>query len=149
MSCFHPLCADTGSTLNPTIFALRFANSGCRPAMYPSSVVHTGVKSFGCENKTAQPSPIHSWKLILPCVVSAVKFGASSFMRNDIVFPSVLFMAMLQYTPTSESDTIARDETGCRFVPLDFDCHRPCMCPNENAGPDCATDLWLSGGAYL
>lgn len=29
-------------------------------AMTPSSVVHTGVKSFGCENKTAQLSPIHS-----------------------------------------------------------------------------------------
>jgi hypothetical protein len=28
--------------------------------MTPSSVVHTGVKSFGCENKTAQLSPIHS-----------------------------------------------------------------------------------------
>jgi hypothetical protein len=33
----------------------------------------------------AQPSPIHSWKLIVPCDVSAVKLGASSFIRN-IVF---------------------------------------------------------------
>jgi hypothetical protein len=30
----------------------------------------------------AQPSPIHSWKLIVPGDVSAVKLGASSFMRN-------------------------------------------------------------------
>src|ERR1700687_4472995 len=29
-----------------------------------------------------QPLPIHSWKLIFPCEVSAVKLGASSFMRN-------------------------------------------------------------------
>src|SRR5277367_1680551 len=50
--------------------------------MYPSSVVQTGVKSFGCENRIAQPSPIHSWKLMVPCVVSAVKFGASSLIRS-------------------------------------------------------------------
>src|SRR5688572_9667514 len=46
--------------------------------MYPSSVVHTGVKSFGCENRTAHESPIQSWKLILPSVVSASKSGAVS-----------------------------------------------------------------------
>src|SRR5947209_15871254 len=49
-----------------------------------SSVVQTGVKSFGCENRMAHPLPIHSWKLIGPSVVSAVKFGASSLMRSDI-----------------------------------------------------------------
>src|SRR5713226_1937921 len=66
------------------ILQLRFSKSGCSPAMYPSSVVHTGVKSLGCENKMAQPLPIHSWKLIVPCEVSAVKLGASSFMRNMV-----------------------------------------------------------------
>src|ERR1700730_10103057 len=65
-------------------FVLRFSNSGFRRARYPSSVVHTGVKSLGCENKTAQPLPIHSWKLIVPCEDSAVKLGASSFMRNMV-----------------------------------------------------------------
>jgi hypothetical protein len=30
--------------------------------------------------------PIHSWKLILPSVVSAVKFGASELMRSDIAY---------------------------------------------------------------
>src|SRR5439155_15205313 len=30
----------------------------------------------------AQPLPIHSWKLIFPWVVSAVKFGASLLIRN-------------------------------------------------------------------
>src|SRR5581483_5290395 len=64
------------------ILQFRLSNSGFRPAMYPSSVVHTGVKSFGCENRIAQPSPIHSWKLIGPWVVSAVKFGASLLIRN-------------------------------------------------------------------
>src|ERR1700686_4235649 len=92
MSAAHLPWLLTGSTLSPTILQLRFSNSGCKPAMYPSSVVQTGVKSLGCENKMAQPSPIHSWKLIVPCEVSAVKFGASSFMRNIVyllisVFP--------------------------------------------------------------
>ncbi len=34
------------------IFTFRLSNSGLSFAMVPSSVVHTGVKSFGCENKT-------------------------------------------------------------------------------------------------
>src|SRR5487761_1155976 len=44
--------------------------------MYPSSVVQTGVKSLGCENRTAHESPIQSWKAILPWVVFASKSGA-------------------------------------------------------------------------
>src|SRR6202167_1665780 len=82
MSTAHLLCLFTGSALSPMILQLRFSNSGCNPAIYPSSVVHTGVKSLGCENKIAQPSPIHSWKLIVPCEVSAVKSGAVSLMRK-------------------------------------------------------------------
>src|SRR5215831_11032224 len=66
------------------ILQLRLSNSGFNPAMYPSSVVHTGVKFFGCEKRIAQPLPIQSWKLILPWVVSAVKFGASLLIRNDM-----------------------------------------------------------------
>src|ERR1700741_2870504 len=83
MSCAHLLCCVTGSTLSPIILQLRFAKSGSSPAMYPSSVVHTGVKSLGCENRMAQPSPIQSWKLIWPCVVCAVKLGAVSLMRRQ------------------------------------------------------------------
>src|SRR5262245_64219396 len=67
------------------ILVLRFLKSGSSFAIYPSSVVHTGVKSFGWENRIAQPSPIHSWKLIVPCVVSAVKSGAVSLMRRPMV----------------------------------------------------------------
>ena len=44
----------------PIVLQLRLSNSGLSLAMYPSSVVHTGVKSFGCENIIAQLSPIHS-----------------------------------------------------------------------------------------
>ena len=44
--------------------------------------MQTGVKSFGWLNSTAQPSPIQSWKLIGPAVVSAVKSGAVSLSRR-------------------------------------------------------------------
>src|SRR5262250_3320953 len=67
------------------ILQLRLSNSGFRPAMYPSSVVQTGVKSFGCENRIAQPLPIQSWKLIFPWVVSAVKLGASLLIRSAML----------------------------------------------------------------
>src|ERR1700761_1331980 len=85
MSPAHLLWLATGSTLRPMIFVLRLANSGSRRAMYPSSVVHTGVKSLGCEKRMAQPSPIHWGKSILPWVVSAVKLGATELMRIDTV----------------------------------------------------------------
>src|SRR5918993_342923 len=49
------------------------------------SLAQTGVNSFGCENRNAQLSPIHSWKVILPWVVSAVKSGAISFIRTAMI----------------------------------------------------------------
>ena len=47
----------------PRTLVLRLSNSGLSLAMYPSSVVHTGVKSFGCENRMPHPFPIHSVEL--------------------------------------------------------------------------------------
>jgi hypothetical protein len=41
-------------------------------------VVHTGVKSLGCENNTHQALPIQLWKRIGPSVLSAMKSGAWS-----------------------------------------------------------------------
>ena len=58
--------------------------------MYPNSVVQTGVKFLGCENRIAQPSPIQSWNWMVPSVVSAVKSGATSPMRIDIDSPPCL-----------------------------------------------------------
>src|SRR5438105_13253473 len=84
MSLAHLVWSSTLSTLRPITFAPRCANCDSRLATAPSSVVHTGVKSFGCENSTAQLSPIQSWKSIVPWVVFAVKFGAMSLMRNDM-----------------------------------------------------------------
>src|SRR5712691_4299169 len=84
MSLTQFLWSLTGSMLKPMILVLRLSNSGLSFAMYPSSVVHTGVKSFGCEKRIAHLSPIHSWKRIFPSVVSAVKSGASSPIRTAI-----------------------------------------------------------------
>ena len=41
--------------------------------------------SLGWEKRTAQPSPIHSWKLSVPSVVSAVKSGASLLILSAIL----------------------------------------------------------------
>src|SRR3984885_16298169 len=82
MSTAHLLWLATGSTDRPMIFTLRLSNSGLRRAMVPSSVVQTGVKSFGCENSTTQELPIQSWNLILPSVVCASKSGAVSLIAR-------------------------------------------------------------------
>src|SRR6266853_5163525 len=80
------------------ILVFLLSNSGFSFAMYPSSVVHTGVKSFGCEKRIAHLSPIQSWKRIFPSVVSAVKSGASSPMRTAIL-TSVLVAGRHVRTP--------------------------------------------------
>ena len=85
MSCAHLLWFSTGSTERPITLAPRFVNSDSRLATAPSSVVQTGVKSLGCEKRTAQLLPIQSWKWMVPWVVSAVKSGAVSLMRRDIL----------------------------------------------------------------
>src|SRR6185295_416781 len=78
-------CFSTGSTDSPITLTPRFSNSGLIFAMYPSSVVQTGVKSLGCEKSTAHLSPIQSWNLIRPSVVSASKSGAMSLILSVIV----------------------------------------------------------------
>src|SRR5688572_31447289 len=67
------------------ILTPRLSNSCLILAMYPSSVVHTGVKSLGCENITPQEFPSHSWKRIRPSVVCASKSGASAPIGNGPV----------------------------------------------------------------
>src|SRR5215203_4217809 len=88
MSSAQRLCDSVASTLSPITLTPRFSKSGLQRATYPSSVVQTGVKSFGWENRTAQLSPIHSWKLMGPSVVSAVKSGAISPSRRAISLSS-------------------------------------------------------------
>jgi hypothetical protein len=60
----------------PTIFTPRFSNSSFSFAKAPSSVVQTGVKSAGCENRIAQLLSMKLWKSMSPCVVVAWKLGA-------------------------------------------------------------------------
>jgi predicted RNA-binding protein with RPS1 domain len=66
MSAIHFLCSSTPSTETPITLVPRFSHSSASCATAPNSVVQTGVKSFGCENRIAQLSPIQSWKLISP-----------------------------------------------------------------------------------
>src|ERR1051326_3459326 len=42
------------------------------------------MKLFGCEKRTAQESPIQSWKWIVPSVVCAAKSGAVSPIVSSI-----------------------------------------------------------------
>src|SRR3954470_15451948 len=90
MSSDHLACLSTGSTLSPISLTPRLSNSGFSLASAPSSVVQTGVKSFGCENRSAQLLPIQSWNLILPSVVSASKSGASAPIWRAMFRPHVI-----------------------------------------------------------
>src|SRR3954452_3934772 len=85
MSFDQPTLFSAGATEMPMIFTPRLSNSALIDAMYPSSVVHTGVTARGCENSTPHESPSHSWKLIVPSVVSASKSGAVSPIVRAIV----------------------------------------------------------------
>src|SRR3954453_15333184 len=90
MSSDHFECLSTGSTLKPISLTPRLSNSGFNFARAPSSVVQTGVKSFGCENNKAQLEPIQSWNLIFPSVVWASKSGASAPIWSAMVRPHVI-----------------------------------------------------------
>src|SRR5580692_7214840 len=94
MSPAQPLWDSTESTERPISLVLRLSNSGLALENAPSSVVHTGVKSFGWENRIPQLSPSHSWKLMVPSVVSAVKSGAVSPRRTAIGPPGVEMLCM-------------------------------------------------------
>src|SRR4051812_33539050 len=65
-----------------------------------------GVKSFGCENRTAQLSPFQSWKSMGPSVVSAWKSGASSPNRS----------AMDVFLLRSLAPVLRRPWMSCRFI---------------------------------
>src|SRR6202795_4911927 len=93
MSSDHLAWLATGSTESPISLTPRLSNSGFSLASAPSSVVQTGVKSFGCENNSAQLLPIQSWNLILPSVVSASKSGATAPIWRAILCPHVLQVA--------------------------------------------------------
>src|SRR4051812_10690388 len=90
MSSDHLAWRSTGSTERPISLTPRLSNSGLSSASAPSSVVQTGVKSFGCENSSAQLLPIQSWNLIVPSVVSASKSGATAPIGRAMFRPHVI-----------------------------------------------------------
>src|SRR6185437_9950739 len=98
-------------------FTFRRSNSGFIFAMYPSSVVQTGVKSFGCENKTAHESPIQSWNRIRPSLVSASKSGAVSPIF--IVLPPRFSLGRLFQTQAQKSIVALRDQFA-EFLQIDI-----------------------------
>src|ERR1700720_2017516 len=93
MSSDHLAWRSTGSTESPISLTPRLSNSGFSLARAPSSVVQTGVKSFGCENSSAQLLPIQSWNLILPSVVSASKSGATVPIWRAMLRPHIVHVA--------------------------------------------------------
>src|SRR5215475_10179947 len=90
MSSDHLAWRSTGSTERPISLTPRLSNSGFNLARAPSSVVQTGVKSFGCENKSAQLSPIQSWNLIFPSVFWASKSRAVAPIWSAMVRPHLI-----------------------------------------------------------
>src|SRR6266576_3799249 len=54
----------------------------------------------------AQPSPIHSWKRMVPWVVSAVKSGAVSLMRKDTMVLLSIFPGFSRNKPVFENITL-------------------------------------------
>src|SRR5881396_2696269 len=117
MSLAHASWSPVGSTDSAMSLTFRRSNCGFIFAMYPSSVVHTGVKSFGCENKTAHESPIQSWKRMRPSVVSASKSGAVSPIF--IVVPLRLSLGLLFQTQTQKSIIGLRDQLA-EFLQVDI-----------------------------
>mmetsp|Transcript_6001 Transcript_6001/g.19220 ORF Transcript_6001/g.19220 Transcript_6001/m.19220 type:complete len:358 (+) Transcript_6001:1188-2261(+) len=78
----HSVCSETASQLRPMSLMPILANLPARLLQMASSVVQTGVKSFGCEKRIVQagvPSlPRNSWNLNFPCVVSQSKSGKAA-----------------------------------------------------------------------
>src|ERR1700681_1474803 len=92
MSSDHFAWLVTGSTESPISLTPRLSNSGFSLASAPSSVVQTGVKSFGCENSIAQELPIQSRNLIFPSVVSASKSGATAPIGSAMLQPHLILV---------------------------------------------------------
>src|SRR5690348_6078892 len=114
MSSAQPSWSSVESTLRPITLTPRRSNSGLIFAMYPSSVVQTGVKSFGCEKSTAQESPIQSWKLIGPSVVCASKSGAVSPICRAIGSSLV-----------GSRGFVPNERLRCAFLPRERPAHGP------------------------
>jgi hypothetical protein len=69
-----------------------------------NSVVHTGVKSAGCENSnTHLPLEVKSLSLIMPCVDLASKFGAGSLIRGILGMTGATVSLLIISSPPGEN----------------------------------------------
>ena len=75
----------------------------------PSSVVHTGVKSAGCEYSTPQLSPSHWWKWMGPSLDCCSKSGAMSPRRK--VMTVLRGMDLVSSRPQVRSGAAAKLES--------------------------------------
>src|SRR6202790_2876301 len=141
MSLAQSECWLTGSTLSPINLTPRLSNSGLRRASTPSSVVQTGVKSFGWENNRAQSLPIQSWNWIRPSVVSASKSGAIAPIWWSVMFhPHVIYD---EYKPPRGGTEPSRQEdkillpvagpSACYFEPASLSPKSPIASTPPNA----------------
>mmetsp|Transcript_30595 Transcript_30595/g.90817 ORF Transcript_30595/g.90817 Transcript_30595/m.90817 type:complete len:214 (+) Transcript_30595:233-874(+) len=76
----HARCSATGSQLRPISFTPSSRNCAAMAWQMPSSVVQTGVKSFGCEKRMvhAGSRARKSWNAKSPCVVLHSKSGRAA-----------------------------------------------------------------------
>src|SRR5690606_8337329 len=74
----HAICEWILSILNPISLVLCFSKKSLSLAKPVISVVHTGVKSAGCENRITQLPLLNSENLRTPVVVTTSKSGAIS-----------------------------------------------------------------------
>ena len=116
MSLSQERCDSTESTDRPMSLVLRLSNSDLALEKAPSSVVHTGVKSLGWENRIPHESPSHSWKLIVPSVVSAVKSGAMSPKRTAMVSSCVFVSRWRWFVTIAEECTGALRQLSTGWV---------------------------------
>ena len=84
MSAIHSWCDSEVLQLSPMNLTSRLSNSALSEAVIPSSVVQTGVKSFGCEKRMPQLLPRCVCRLSGPIEVSASKLGTSSPIRSTL-----------------------------------------------------------------
>lgn len=90
MSLIQALCESVLLADNPINLTFLLVNSGSNLANAPNSVVQTGVKSSGWENKIAHESPMYSWNEIFPLDVSASKSGAVDPNLNVLCCPDMI-----------------------------------------------------------
>merc|ERR1711907_926573 len=82
MSPIHRRWESASSTLSAATLQLRAANSPDRLLKRPSSVVHTGVKSAGCEQRHSHEPSLYSYRSNGPKLDSPCTLGIASPIRR-------------------------------------------------------------------